>query len=78
MNLRNVGVLHLNRNDPVSGAAGVPRNMTTIAQVMSRAGYSTHFVGKWDAGMATVDHTPVRRGYFSFLGYFSHSNDYWR
>ena len=77
VNLRNVGVLHLNRNDPLSGAAGVPRNMTTIAQVMSRAGYSTHFVGKWDAGMATPRHTPRGRGYDSSLFYFQHANDEW-
>ena len=77
MNLRNVGVLHLNKNDPFSGAAGVPRNMTTIAQVMSRAGYSTHFVGKWDAGMATPRHTPRGRGYDSSLFYFQHANDEW-
>ena len=76
-NLRNVGVLHYNPKDPVSGAAGVPRNMTTIAQVMSRAGCSTHFVGKWDAGMATPRHTPRGRGYDSSLFYFQHANDEW-
>jgi hypothetical protein len=30
----------------VGGFAGIPRNMTTVAQVMKRAGYSTHMVGK--------------------------------
>ena len=32
--------------DPVSGFAGVPRNMTTIAMHLSAAGYSTHMAGK--------------------------------
>ena len=30
---------------------------------MAAAGYRTHFSGKWDAGMATPDHTPRGRGY---------------
>ena len=34
-------------------------------------------VGKWDAGMATPDHTPRGRGYHSALNYFHHCNDYW-
>ena len=36
-----------------------------------------HQVGKWDAGMATVDHTPHGRGYDTSFGYFHHDNDYW-
>lgn len=34
-------------------------------------------VGKWDAGMATIDHTPHGRGYDTSFGYFNHDNDYW-
>lgn len=34
-------------------------------------------IGKWDVGMATVDHTPRGRGYDSSFGYFHHDNDYW-
>jgi arylsulfatase A-like enzyme len=52
-----------NPADPVSGYAGIPRNMTTIAQLMQGAGYETHMYGKWDAGMATPEHTPHGRGY---------------
>jgi len=66
-----------NKDDPVSGFAGIPRNMTGIAQVMKAGGYRTHMVGKWDVGMATPDHTPHGRGYESSLGYFSHENDYY-
>ena len=66
-----------NPDDPISGFAGMPRNMTGIAQVMKRAGYATHFAGKWDVGMATPTHTPVGRGYDTTLHYFHHSNDYW-
>jgi len=41
------------------------------------AGYKTHMFGKWDAGMATPDHTPHGRGYSSALHYYHHCNDYW-
>eukprot|EP01050_Picozoa_sp_SAG11_P025406 SAG11_NODE_5719_length_1480_cov_2.307748_2_plen_270_part_00 len=66
-----------NANDTVSGFAGIPTKMTTIAHKMKAAGYATHFVGKWDAGMATPTHTPFGRGYDSGLSYFHHSNDYY-
>lgn len=66
-----------NPDDPIAGFAAMPRNMTGIAEVMKSAGYATHMVGKWDVGMATVDHTPAGRGYDTSLIYFHHSNDYW-
>ena len=65
-----------NPNDPVSGYTGIPRNMTVIGTKMKEAGYATHQVGKWDAGMATSDHTPKGRGFDSSFGYFHHANDY--
>ena len=34
-------------------------------------------VGKWHAGMATPDHTPLGRGYDTSLIYFDAANDYW-
>jgi arylsulfatase B len=37
--------------DPAAGYAGVPREMTTVAHVMKKAGYKTLMAGKWDAGM---------------------------
>ena len=60
-----------NPNDPVSGFAAIPRNMTCIATKLKSAGYKTHQVGKWDAGMATPDHTPHGRGYDTSFGYVS-------
>ncbi|CAE7881312.1 ARSB, partial [Symbiodinium necroappetens] len=52
--------------------------MTGLAEKMQDAGYRTHLVGKWDAGMATPLHTPLGKGYDSWLGYFQHANDYWQ
>ena len=67
---------YYNPNDTVSGFTGIPRNMTGIGEKMKLAGYATHQVGKWDAGMATPDHTPAGRGFQTSLGYFHHANDY--
>ena len=75
VNVVNLDMSFANASDPVSGFAGVPRNMTGIAAKLKSAGYATHMVGKWDAGMATPDHTPKGRGYDSSLIYFHHAND---
>lgn len=66
-----------NTSDPVSGFAGIPRNMTGVAEKLRAAGYDTAFVGKWDAGCAAVEQTPYGRGYDSSFGYYQHANDYW-
>jgi len=77
VNFENFEPESLNKNDPISGFAGIPRAMTGIATKLKGLGYKTHATGKWDVGMATDDHTPTGRGYDSFLGYFHHANDYW-
>ncbi len=46
-------------NHTTHSYAGIPRNMTGLGEVMKKANYATHFVGKWDCGMATFDHTPT-------------------
>jgi hypothetical protein len=74
VNVLNIGPETWNPSDPVSGFAAIPRNMTGMATKLKSAGYSTHQVGKWDAGMATVDHTPKGRGYDTSFGYFHHAN----
>mmetsp|Transcript_22600 Transcript_22600/g.44013 ORF Transcript_22600/g.44013 Transcript_22600/m.44013 type:complete len:550 (-) Transcript_22600:210-1859(-) len=78
VNVQNVDPTAYNANDPVAGFSGIARNMTGLAEMMKRGGYKTHFAGKWDAGMATFDHTPHGRGYDSSLHYFHHMNDYWQ
>lgn len=54
-------------SSPCDYNGAIPRNITGIAAQLKRAGYSTHQVGKWDAGMATKHHTPLGRGYDSSL-----------
>jgi len=65
------------KTDPDGGFSGIPRNMTGIAEKMRSAGYRTHMTGKWDAGMASWEHTPMGRGYETFFGYYHHAEDYW-
>ena len=77
-NVQNVHPEVVNEEDEFGGFQGMPLNMTSMADVMKSAGYSTHMVGKWDVGMASNRHTPYNRGYDEFLGYFHHSNDYWQ
>lgn len=78
VNTVNTGVTYWNPGDNVSGFAGIPRNMTGVAKKMKAGGYKTHMVGKWDAGMATPEHSPLGKGYDTWLGYFQHANDYWQ
>ena len=78
VNVQNVGPDHSNPADPVSGFSAIARNMTGMATHMKAAGWATAAVGKWDAGMATPDHTPEGRGYDQSLIYFHHANDYWQ
>jgi arylsulfatase A-like enzyme len=47
VNVLNDDMAIWNPNDPVSGFAGIPRNMTTIAMHLQGAGYKTHMAGKW-------------------------------
>ena len=69
--------IHNEKVDPISGFAGVPRNMTGMATKLAAAGYATRFYGKWDAGMATAEHSPPARGYQAGMWYWHHQNDYW-
>jgi len=65
-------------NDPWHAPqSGMPTKMTGMGEKLRDAGYSTHFVGKWDIGMATHNHLPRSRGYSTSLGYFEKSNSQW-
>jgi len=62
---------------------GLTVNRTTLPDQLKLLGYNTHMVGKWHLGYCSVDYTPTRRGFDSFLGfylgsqsYFKHDRDY--
>lgn len=57
--------------NPEDPSSGMPRNWTGMAEHLAPQ-YATHYVGKWDVGMATPKHTPQGRGYDTSLNYFEH------
>ena len=58
-------------------AGGVPSNFTFLPELLRRDGFATHVVGKWHVGWRTPEMTPTWRGFDSFLGYYSGSQDYY-
>lgn len=56
---------------------GVPLEFDLLGHYMKRAGYSAHFLGKWNIGHYTPDYLPSSRGFDSFLCYFSVMEDYY-
>ena len=63
--------------DPRDEVAGLPVGETTIAQVMSQAGYATGHVGKWHLGAAPKFH-PLKRGFQETFGFIGGGHDYFK
>lgn len=53
-------------------------NESTIAEHLKSVGYTTAAFGKWDIGYHTWHHTPTKRGFDSFLGYYDADEDYYK
>ena len=64
-------------SDPERAYPGIPRSMSSLAEKLVIAGYTNHYVGKWDVGVGSPRQTPLQRGFESFFGYFGHSIDYY-
>jgi len=50
--------------------AGLPEEMATMPQLLRKAGYSAHMVGKWHLGHSKHSQGPVGRGFESHTGSF--------
>ena len=54
---------------------GLKLDETTLAEMLSGAGYETALIGKWNLGLSYERH-PLRRGFQSFYGFLSTTIDY--
>ncbi|KAL5008189.1 hypothetical protein ScPMuIL_013770 [Solemya velum] len=55
----------------------LPNQFPLLPEKLQRLGYSTHIVGKWHLGFCDWNHTPTRRGFDSFYGFYSGYEDYY-
>jgi arylsulfatase A-like enzyme len=55
---------------------GLPLDEETLPQVLQKAGYTCHAVGKWHLGHSSYEQTPTFRGFQSFYGFYSGAADY--
>lgn len=69
----NLGLAHLVVHNGLP--MGIGLNFTLLPQVLKQGGYSTHLVGKWDAGYTVWEQTPTFRGFDTFLGYYGAVED---
>jgi arylsulfatase I/J len=77
VNVLNSDLAAANVSDPISGFAGIPRNMSALPARLKEAGYRTVASGKMHVGLATADHLPKGRGYDESLVYLDGANGYW-
>jgi arylsulfatase B/arylsulfatase I/J len=58
-------------------SAAIPKDVPTIAEVLKKVGYTTHYIGKWHLGSASWDDTPTGRGFDSYAGYLQGAGNYY-
>ena len=58
-------------------AYGLDTSYTLLPEHLSKAGYSSHLVGKWHLGYCRPEYLPTNRGFDSFFGQWSHVTNYY-
>ena len=71
--------LHTGLNNIIlwKSAYGLPLDETTLPELLGKAGYRRHAIGKWHLGYFKTEYTPTFRGFESFYGYYAGSEDYY-
>ena len=57
------------RNTIFLAESGLPLDEETLAQVLKRANFTTHTIGKWHLGHSSWNQTPTFRRFDSFFGF---------
>lgn len=50
---------------------GIPLDVPILPEHLKGLGYVTRLIGKWHVGYHTPQHTPLHRGFDSFLGFYN-------
>lgn len=50
---------------------GLPLDVRILPERLRGLGYTTKLIGKWHVGYHTAQHTPLHRGFDSFLGFYN-------
>ncbi|XP_011881604.1 PREDICTED: arylsulfatase B-like [Vollenhovia emeryi] len=67
------------QGDDIQGGEprGLPLSVRILPEYLRGLGYTTKLIGKWHLGYHTPQHTPLHRGFDSFLGFYNSHVSYY-